>query len=123
MTADDCFPMRLVIPAVNGLDGKVYPSIEVDITWHMCCDYAVMAPLTAWGESTAGAHASSVAGNGDRMRPATDRSSSLEQRAWAGQHVRPFIEAKKKVSTSASSSFVQVYVTCSPYVSGMSCDR
>jgi hypothetical protein len=45
----------------------------------------------------------------------------MEHREWAGQHLRPFIEAKTKVSICASSSFVRVYVTWSPYVSEMSC--
>jgi hypothetical protein len=101
MTADDCFPKRLVIPAVTGLDGRpVYPSVEVDITWHMCCDYAVMAPLNGLGGVNSRCPCLFCRWQrGQNEAPAADRSSSLEQRTWAGQHLRPFIEAKKKVST------------------------
>jgi hypothetical protein len=123
MTADDCFPKRLAIPAVIGPDGQLQcPSIELDLIWHLCSDFPVMAGLNGLG----GVNSKRPClfcrwQRGQNEAPAADRSSSMEQREWAGQHLRPFIEAKKKVSNCASSSFVQVYVTCSPYVSRMSC--
>jgi hypothetical protein len=86
MTADDCVPKRLVIPAVIGPDGKVlYPSIELDLTWHLCSDVPVMAGLNGLG----GVNSKCLClfcrwQRGQNEAPAADRSSSMEQREWVG---------------------------------------